>query len=83
MRPAEVHFQLRVELMGQREIGIELQGALEFRFRLAQAVACAGFEVLRHHVVNSPEARPRRSVIRILLDGAQVQIARYAHCLES
>jgi hypothetical protein len=77
-RPAEIDLQLCVKLVRDSEIGVQVEGLPERRFSPLQPLFGSRGEVLRHHMVDSPKARPGRRIARIGFHTTQVQIARRA-----
>ena len=77
----EIHLELREQLVGDRQIGIEIERPPERRLRVIETLLRSRRQVLGHHVMDPAEARPRGRVVRIFLDALQVQIARDAPLL--
>ena len=59
---AQIDFELREQLVADRQIGIELERPLERHLGLDETLLRPGLEVLPHHVMDAPEARPRRRI---------------------
>src|SRR5258708_1671811 len=75
VRAPQIDLELGVQLMRACQVRIELERSTKRGFRAAQLLMPPRLEVLRHHVTNSPEPRPRRRVPRIILDAPLVQVA--------
>ena len=69
------------QLVRDRQIGVEVERPPERRLRAIETLSRPRLEVLRHHVMDAAEARPRWRVTGILLDTSEVQIARDAPLL--
>ena len=76
-----VAFCLRIEVVGDGEIGIESKGAIEGMLRPLH-VAVRVIAEFSQEMVNTAEARPCRGVIGALFETLQVEVAGNAHVIQ-
>src|ERR1700730_16553531 len=81
MCATKVHFELREQLVGDRQIGIELERPPKRRLRVIETFLRSSRQVLPHYVMDPTEACPRRRIAGILVDALHVQVARDAPLL--
>jgi hypothetical protein len=78
---AEVHLELREQLVGERQLGVQLERAAERCLGLDEVVRRPAGRYLPITWWMRPEARPRGRERRIRLDARSIEVARHAPLL--
>ena len=75
-RSAGFHLQLRIQVVRERQLRVDGDGAPERFFGEPHQLGIGLRPIFRHHPVSSTEPRPGRRIPRIGADRLQIEIAR-------